>query len=207
MVCQGMLARVCALVVAMAVSACATPTPPSRVDNACAIFAEKPTWWRAAIDARNRWGLRPAMLLAIVRQESSFTHDARPPRRGGFLFFPGTLPSSAFGYAQALDGTWSDYQKATGAVLASRDRFEDAADFVGWYVAESRRRLRLAPDDAKAHYLAYHEGHGGFSRGTHRAKGWLLDVADRVARTAAAYEGQLRGCEARLNSGGWWPFF
>lgn len=192
---------------ALAVAGCATPTPPQRVDNACAIFAEKPDWWRTVKHTERRWDVSPGLVLAIVRQESSFTHDARPPRRGGFLFFPGERPSSAFGYAQALDGTWAQYQAATGSALAARDNFEHAVDFIGWYTAESRRRLRLDRDDYQAHYLAYHEGHGGFSRGTHRSKAWLLTVAARVGRTARAYGDQLKGCEGRLNRGGWFGLF
>jgi hypothetical protein len=202
-----MITRAFIIALALALAGCATPSPPQRVEDACAIFADKPDWWRAAKQAEQRWRLEPALLLAIVRQESSFTHDARPPRRAGFLFFPGPRPSSAFGYAQALDGAWSDYQRDTGAAFAARDNFEHAADFIGWYTAQIRARLRLAPDDFRAHYLAYHEGHGGFARGTHRAKGWLLAVADRVGATAQRYAGQLAGCEARLNRGGWLPFF
>jgi hypothetical protein len=187
---------------ALLLAACATPAPPGRVDDACAIFIEKKDWWRASKASERRWGLPPALLLAIVRQESSFTHDARPPRRGGFLFFPGPRASSAYGYAQALDGTWAEYRRATGSVFADRDNFEHASDFIGWYFAESRRRLQLPPTAFKEHYLAYHEGHGGFSRGTHRSKGWLLSVADRVAATARTYSGQIQGCAARLNGGG-----
>lgn len=203
-----MFLRVCFVLLATALAGCATAlAPPQRVDQACAIFEERKDWWRAAKEAERRWALPPGLLLAIVRQESSFTHDARPPRGPGFLFFPGKLPSSAFGYAQALDGTWADYQRATGAHFAQRDNFEHASDFIGWYVAESRRRLGLSPHDYAAHYLAYHEGHGGYSRGTHRSKGWLLDVARRVAANATLYRTQIASCERSLNGGGFFGLF
>jgi hypothetical protein len=202
-----MIARWFIIALAASLAACATPAPPQRVDDACVIFTDKPDWWRAANQAQSRWGLRPALLLTIVRQESSFTHDARPPRRPGFLFFPGERPSSAFGYAQALDGTWADYQRATGAAFAARDNFEHAADFIGWYTAQSRTRLSLGDGDYRAHYLAYHEGHSGYAQGSFRGKAWLADVASRVDRTARTYASQLAGCESRLNRGGWLPFF
>jgi hypothetical protein len=202
-----MVLRACIVLLAAALAGCATTAPPQRVDNACVIFQERQDWWRAAKAAERRWQLPPALLLAIVRQESSFTHDARPPRLPGFLFFPGPLPSSAFGYAQALDGTWADYQRATGALFAQRDNFEHASDFIGWYTAESRRRLGLRLDDFGAHYLAYHEGHGGYSRGSHRSKAWLQDVAARVARNATQYRIQLTSCERRLNGGGLFGLF
>jgi hypothetical protein len=190
---------------AVALSACASVAPPTQVADACKIMAEKPHWWRALKQAERRWDASPALTLAIIRQESSFTHDARPPRAGGFLFLPGKRPSSAFGYAQALDGTWAEYQKAVGERGADRDEFDDAADFIGWYTKTSRERLRLSNTDYAAHYLAYHEGHGGYARGTFRSKRWLVDVANTVGGNARAYAAQLDKCEGRLNRGGWWP--
>jgi len=55
--------------------------------------------------------------------------------------------------------------------------------------------------------LAYHEGHGGYSRGTFRTKPWLRKVAKRVGVNAKKYSAQLKGCETDLKSG-WslWPF-
>jgi hypothetical protein len=179
--------------------------PPTAVDDACRIFAEKPGWWRAAKRTERRWGAPPAVQLAIIRQESAFNHDARPPRGDGFLFMPGKRPSSAFGYAQALDGTWEEYQRAADRRGADRDEFDDASDFIGWYMDVSRDRLRLDMKDARNHYLAYHEGHGGFARGTFRSKRWLVQVADKVAANARTYAAQLDRCEGKLNRGGWWP--
>lgn len=202
-----LLLRGGAILAALTVSACASlQAPPSRADDACAIFAEKQDWWRAVKQAERRWGVPPAFQLAVIGQESSFTHDARPPLRGGFLIFPGQPASSAYGFAQALDGTWAQYQKAAGAPFAQRDRFEDAADFIGWYFAESRRRLRLSPDAYQQHYLAYHEGHGGYERRTFQSKSWLLDVASKVERRTQDYRAQLSRCEGRLNGGGFWLF-
>lgn len=194
------------LAAALALSACATVAPPQQVDDACEILSSRPGWWRGLKRAESRWDAPPGLVLAIIRQESSFRHDARPPREGGFLFFPGRRPSSAYGYAQALDETWDEYRRAAGEGGADRDEFRDAADFVGWYTSVSRRRLGLGYDDGNAHYLAYHEGHGGYSRGTYRQKQWLIDVSRRVGANAAAYQQQINGCERDLN-GGWLPFF
>lgn len=185
---------------------CASVDPPSAVGDACQIFEEKPDWWRAAKRTERRWDAPPALVLAIVRQESSFTHDARPPREGGFLFIPGKRPSSAMGYAQALETTWARYEEETGRSGADRDDFADAADFIGWYVDKSREDLRLAPTDARAHYLAYHEGQGGYARGTWRSKRWLIQTADRVEANFRTYSAQLDRCERKLNGSGWWPF-
>ena len=48
--------------------------------------------------------------------------------------------------------------------------------------------------DAKKQYLAYHEGHGGFERGSYRKKAWLLSVSDKVNRRANSYKKQLKRC-------------
>ena len=48
--------------------------------------------------------------------------------------------------------------------------------------------------DARNQYLAYHEGHAGFRRGSYNAKPWLLRVADRVEDRAETYRLQLATC-------------
>jgi hypothetical protein len=194
-----------ALALAGALAACASIDPPQTVDNACSIYGQKRDWWRAAKAAEDRWGLDPALALAIIHQESGFNHDARPPRKPGFLLIPGERPSSAYGYAQALDETWKEYKVATGDRSADRDSFGDAVNFIGWYTQVSRERLGLKPQDARNHYLAYHEGHGGFQRETYKSKRWLVDAAGRVEVNYRRYAGQIKACEADLN-GGFWIF-
>jgi len=80
---------------------CAT-TPPANVENICAIFDEKSSWYRAAKKSEKRWGTPVHVQLSIIRQESSFRFDARPPRTKLLGFIPWTRPSDAYGYAQAL---------------------------------------------------------------------------------------------------------
>jgi hypothetical protein len=194
------------LLAAMAATGCATmSSPPSDTSDACAIFQEKPSWWKSAKRAEARWGASPAYILAVVNQESSFNHKAKPPREDGFLFLPGKRPSSAYGYAQALDGTWAQYVAAADERGADRDDFRDAVDFISWYTKISRDRLGLSPTAYREHYLAYHEGHGGYRKGTYRGKRFLIQAANRVEANARTYASQLDLCERKLN-GGWWPF-
>jgi hypothetical protein len=148
-------------------------------------------------------------LLAIIHQESTFRSDARPPPRTWYLgFIPGPRPSSAYGYSQALDGTWGDYITATRNHNANRDDFSDAVDFVGWYVHQTARRNRVAKHDAYHQYLAYHEGHGGFARGSYRKKPWLMKRAREADQLAKRYRAQLARCETQLatSSSRWWAF-
>ncbi len=65
---------------------------------------------------------------------------------------------------------------------------------MGWYMAKSTEVNGIAPGDAYSQYLAYHEGHSGFGRGSHRRKSWLLSTAARVQDRALMYEVQLQGC-------------
>jgi len=189
-------------------ASCQSSPPSAREQaNLCDIFEDRRNWYRSAAEAERRWGTPIGLQMAIMRAESSFDADARPAR--GRMFFgllPGGRPSSAYGYAQAVDGTWDAYKRASGNGGAERDDFDDAADFIAWYANESRKRVGLGFADGRGHYLAYHEGWGGYSRGSYRSKGWLMDKASRVARTAGNYEAQLQQCERGLKRN-WLPFF
>ncbi len=179
-------------------AACAT-SPPSQVSDACAVFEEKPDWYEAASGTEKRWGTPVQVQLAIIRAESSFKHDAKPPR-DTFVGIPmWWRVSSAYGYAQAKDGTWDDYRAATGHSFASRTNFDDASDFIGWYTDQTQKRLGISKWDTYNQYLAYHEGQGGYSRKTYANKDWLLRVARKVDGWARNYGGQLRSCRAQLN--------
>ena len=56
-------------------------------------------------------------------------------------------------------------------------------------------------------YLAYHEGQGGWKKGTHQNKKWLINVAKNVERNANMYNNQLKDCENKLNNKGFFGIF
>jgi hypothetical protein len=182
-----------------------TPSRPENVENICAIFEEKGDWYKAAKKSEKRWGTPIHVQMSIIRQESSFNFDARPPRNKLLGFIPWTRPSNAYGYAQALDGTWDWYRKDTGRRSADRDDFDDAIDFVGWYTNKSNKSVGISKWDPYNQYLAYHEGHGGWKKGTYKKKTWLKDTAKRVDYRAKEWGAQLTRCEDDLDSG-WWIF-
>ncbi|MBF0587595.1 MAG: transglycosylase SLT domain-containing protein [Magnetococcales bacterium] len=179
--------------------------PPRNIENACSIFDEKSDWYKIMQDNHKKWGVPVHVQLAIIHQESKFTHDARPPRGKLFWFIPWSRASSAYGYAQVLDGTWNWYKSKTGNWRADRDNYKDAVDFIGWYVNISHRVLGISKWDAESQYLAYHEGHGGYKRKSYRKKKWLMEVARKVKRLSGRYRSQLAHCKDRLErgSGGW----
>lgn len=185
------LSRLLALVVLLIAGCTTAPKPPRQPGDACAILAEKPKWDSAMRRVQRRWGVPVELQLAIIRNESSFRHDARPRSpNGGYA-------SSAYGYPQAIDGTWKWYRDETGRRRAKRTDFADATDFIGWYANVSQRLLGISISDAYNQYLAYHEGHTGFRRGSYRKKLWLQRYARRVDRHARTYAEQLSRCRVR----------
>ncbi|MBY6064733.1 hypothetical protein CWI80_07640 [Pseudidiomarina sediminum] len=187
-------------------SGCAT-APPKQPDDLCEIFYEKPDWYDAAADMRDRWGVPIQIPMAIMYQESSFKHDALPPRDYLLWIIPWGRVSSAYGYSQAKTPTWDDYERESGNSWASRDSFDDAIDFMGWFIDKSHRVNGVSKWDTYALYLNYHEGWTGYKRGTYRNKAWLQNVAERVKQRASNYGAQLRRCEDDLQRGWFWRLF
>jgi hypothetical protein len=66
--------------------------------------------------------------------------------------------------------------------------------------------LGIAKRDPKRLYLAYHEGHAGYRRGSHNGNERLLRIADRVDRTAREYGEQLRRCDEEFRCRKWYQF-
>jgi hypothetical protein len=177
---------------------CGHDRPPSTVVDACRMQTERPQWFKAMRKTEAKYGVPVSVQLATIARESSFVADARPTRRIGSGIFSREVPrSSAYGYAQALDGTWDDYRRATGRRGADRDDFADASDFIGWYMSDASRVNGLALHDTYNQYLAYHEGKAGFARGSYRGKTWLPAVARDVEAWAVRYDAQLRMCPMR----------
>ena len=196
--------RSAALMIALVALMCGCASaPPKDPDNICRIFDERPKWAKAARRAEKRWGLPPQVAMAFVHKESSYVHDARPPRRKLLGFVPWRRPSSAYGYAQATNEAWSDYLDEAGGWFADRDDFGDALDFIGWYNHRSHRKLGLKKHDAYHLYVAYYTGHGGYARGKWRKKGPVRGYATTVASRARRYGQQLSACRNRLERGGW----
>ncbi|MDE1187840.1 MAG: transglycosylase SLT domain-containing protein [Pantoea sp.] len=187
---------VAALVVLSTLSGCATA--PHEIRNSCAIFEQRDglfsNWRRAADNAAREYGVPVPVLMATIYVESSFRPYARPPRTYLLGFIPWKRVSTAYGYAQALDGTWARYQNETGRWGARRTNFPDAIKFIAWYHAQSHDQNGIATNDTYNLYMAYYVGHDGYSRGSWRGNGDLQRTARRAAGIAALYNSQLRNC-------------
>lgn len=196
---MSLLLRLCFIILCLQQLAGCASAPPKDPDNICAIFTQNRSWYEAAKDTQEKWGVPVHIPLAIMYQESSFKHDAAPPMRYFLGFIPIGRASSAYGYAQAKTGTWGEYKKATDQSWASRTNFADAIDFMGWYIYKTHKINGVSKWNAKQQYLNYHEGWGGYRRGSYRAKSWLIKVADRVDARSRRYARQYQQCKKELN--------
>ena len=188
-----------ALILLVFVAACgsANYSAPRNLDDACSIVSQRPNYLKAMERTERRWGVPVPVQMATIYQESKFVGNARTPRQYALGVIPMGRQSSAYGYSQALDGTWEEYLDETGRWRAKRDDIDDATDFMGWYMHGTTERLGISKGDAERQYLAYHEGRNGYARGSYRRKAWLMRVADEVAQRAVVYEAQLLACGRR----------
>ena len=182
-------------------------TPAVTVNNICTLMDEEVSWYRSVKASEKKYGAPAHVQLAIMYQESHFASDAKPPREKLFGVVPWFRPTTAYGFAQVKDATWDWYQLKTGNYSADRDDFDDAADFVGWYINQSKKRAGINKSDAYNQYLAYHEGHGGFKKKSYQRKPWLMKVARKVDDNAKRYKRQLNQCSTELDSNSIWSLF
>ena len=188
-----------AMILVLLVASCGggQSSAPRNLDNACSILKERPEYLKAFRKVESKWGVPMHVMMATIHQESKFVADARTP----FKYVLGVIPmgrqSSAYGYSQALDGTWDEYRKDQNRRTAKRDRINDATDFMGWYFNETQRRNAVPLHDARNQYLAYHEGHTGFARGSYNSKAWLVGVASKVEARSLMYRDQIGACRLR----------
>lgn len=184
---------------AFLLNACATK-PPMYTNNACAVFAQKDgffdNWEKASKAAERRHGIPVPIILATINTESSFRHNARPPRTKLLGFIPWKRRSTAYGYSQAIDGSWEMYVRSTGKSSARRTSFADSADFVAWYHSQSVRRNGVQSHDAYNLYLNYYMGHGAYARGNRPTEA-ISAAAQRLEEMSKLYDKQLRVCGRR----------
>ncbi|HET7411492.1 MAG TPA: hypothetical protein VFJ18_02425 [Pararhizobium sp.] len=191
--------RVLVLILLLSLAGCATA--PHHINNVCSVFGQKDgwfnNWYRAAKQAEAEYGVPVPVLMATVRKESGYKAYARPPRKWILGIIPWKRPSSAYGFSQALDGTWDHYKRSTGHWGADRNSFADAINFVGWYHYQSHILNGIPLNDTYDLYLAYYFGHTGYSRGTWKNNASIKRVARETAQMAQNYAAQMQACGLR----------
>lgn len=188
------LLRATALVILVAACGSSNNTAPRNLNDACSIADQRPKFLKAMKRAEKNWGVPVHVQMATIYQESKFIGNAKTPHQFALGIIPTGRQSSAYGFSQALDGTWDEYKKSTRSRGAKRNDIYDATDFIGWYMSKSNERLGIPLDDTRNQYLAYHEGRSGYARGSHNSKSWLIRVASEVDSRSDLYRGQLLAC-------------
>ena len=170
---------------------------PKNTADGCSIFSERYLWYKHASKAEQKWGVPIYIQLAFIKMESDFDWLAKPQRQKIFKVIPYKRPSSSFGYSQAVKGTWRQYKKETRNTLATRTRFKDSVDFIGWYTDKTEQILKISKKDAYRQYLAYHEGWGNYKNYKNKQK--VIILAKKVEEQASKYKKQLKKCQKKLN--------
>ena len=170
---------------------------PQNTSNSCSIFNEKYFWYKHAKSTEKKWGTPIYVQLAIIKMESDFHWLAKPQRQKIFKVIPFKRQSSSFGYSQAVKGTWEQYKNETGNKFATRARFKDSVDFIGWYTDKTESILKISKQDAFRQYIAYHEGWGAYKDYKNNQK--VIGLAKRVKNQSDKYKSQLQECQKRLN--------
>ena len=170
---------------------------PKNTSNICSIFNERYLWYKHTKKVEQKWGTPIYIQLAIIKMESDFDWLAKPERQKIFKVIPYKRPSSSFGYSQAVKGTWDQYKKETNNKLATRARFRDSVDFIGWYTDKTEKLLKISKKDVYRQYLAYHEGWGNYKNYKNNQK--VIILAKKVTEQANKYRNQLKKCQKRLN--------
>ena len=177
------------------ISACSSV--PKNTSSSCSIFNERYLWYKHAKKTQEKWGTPIYVQLAIIKMESDFDWLAKPARQKIFKVIPFKRPSSSFGYSQAVKGTWEQYKKETGNKFATRTRFKDSVDFIGWYTNKTESILKISKKDTYQQYLAYHEGWGAYKNYKDNQK--VIILAKKVEKQADKYKAQLIKCQKKLN--------
>ena len=171
---------------------------PKNTADGCSIFSERYIWYKHAKIAEKKWGTPIHLQLAIIKMESDFDWMAKPNRQKIFKVIPYKRPSSSFGYSQAVKGTWQQYKKQTNKPLATRSRFKDSVDFIGWYTNKTEKILKISKEDSFRQYIAYHEGWGNYKNYKKNQKVILL--AKKVKNQSDKYKRQLSKCGKYLTT-------
>ena len=170
---------------------------PKNTADSCSIFSERYLWYKHAKKAEQKWGTPIYLQLAFIKMESDFDWLARPERLKIFKVIPYRRPSSSFGYSQAVKGTWKQYKEETNNKLATRTRFKDSVDFIGWYTNKTEKLLKISKKDAFRQYIAYHEGWGNYKK--YKEKPKVILLAKKVQQQSDKYKRQLNKCSKSLN--------
>ncbi|WP_150464310.1 transglycosylase SLT domain-containing protein [Francisella sp. XLW-1] len=156
--------------------------------GACEILDQNPNWKLSLKKAQDKYNLSPAFAMGLIYQESRFDAEAK------------SSYSTAYGYAQAINSTWQHFQEEVKQ-NAKRNNFDDSVQFIGWYMAQLSKSLKLKMSDSENLYMAYMLGATGYKRykaGTFKNKAKIEEdknIANKVKAYTNLYKSQLKDCK------------
>ena len=170
---------------------------PSNTANSCTIFDEKYLWYKHAKKVEQKWGTPIYIQLAIIKMESDFDWLANQQDRKFLKSYLSKDRRVHLVILKRLKGPGNNIKKETGNKLATRARFKDSVDFIGWYTNKTESLLKISKKDAFKQYLAYHEGWGNYKYYKKNKK--VIGLAKKVERQSDIYKKQLFKCKNSLN--------
>ncbi len=162
--------------------------PPSNIEDLCAIFEEKPRWYKHVKAAAKEHHIKIPVIMAIMHVESRFKPNENNKLRP---------ENTAYGYPQAIASTWQTYQKDQKKPHAERSKFDDSVDFIAWLTRKhiNSHALTFNVSDTYYLYLLYHEGDSRYRKGAWKKDENLQKTAAAVQKQATRYADQLKGCK------------
>lgn len=161
--------------------------------NMCALFKDNTAWYQYHKYYEQKYKVPMAITLAIIEKESGFKAHARPVKTWLIKnVIPWEYASSSYGYAQALNGSWSEFQKAHKGEYHVRSAYKSNVAFINWYLHKYADRYKSVEDK----YLIYHNGPYSNPK---KAKQSVLHYAKEVAKKANTYDKQLKQCKLELD--------
>ena len=172
-------------------------TFPKDSQNACKIFDQNYLWYKYVKKSSKMYEAPVHIILAIVKKESGFKRYAKPPRKKLFKLPIGKRKSSSLGYSQSIKKSWETFKSETNSPLATRARFKDSVDFIGWYIHKTNKILKISKKDSYKQYLAYYKGWGDYKNYSKDKK--AIIYAKSVKDMANKYRKQLTLCKKNLD--------
>ena len=158
----------------------------------CDRLQENSLW---TIYQHGRTKLPLSILLAIIEAESGFNAYARPVKHWLVPnIIAASYKSSAYGYSQALDKSWVEFEQHSKKKYY-RDNYYHSIAFVEWYLLRYRKVLPLSKqNDPYYLYLLYHEGPSKIKQ-TNTISIETKKYAEKVVQISRRIDKELRQCQ------------
>ena len=162
------------------------------VSNACDILHNHPDWYSYHLHFENKYAVPMSTVMAIIALESGYDAKARPVKSWLInKYIPWQYASSSYGYSQATNASWADFQRANPYSIFTRSDYVSSVAFVSWYLATyavSKNILKVQDQ-----YVVYHDGP---NKALDKVSPATRDYAKRVAAMADSYASQLKSCRS-----------